>query len=200
MLATDSQPNAAHSTDNSRLTACYQYRSLSDSLVLRLLHLTLLHTALFHLRSLRLKRVPNSNLRSSFSVPLACSAAMSITDKRVEAEAHELPASPLPLPASSTQTTHSFLEAAQDYKECLTTSTEHEPEPDWLHLPYTSGSRSFDGAEQLFDVSRTSPHNSTAPHPPVLVATLIVVCLSTVSRVFVLVSVSEIFIPHTIPK
>ena len=43
---------------------------------------------------------------------------------------------------------------AQEQKECIIPSTEEQPEPDWLHLPLRSGARTFDTAEQLFDVSR----------------------------------------------
>ena len=72
---------------------------------------------------------------------------MFITDEYKPVEGHQPPSS-----ASSI----SSADKAQEHKECLTASGEQQSEPDRLHLPLTSGSRSFDDAEQLLDVSPTS--------------------------------------------
>ena len=74
-------------------------------------------------------------------------------------EADALQASPSP-PAFSA---HSAADKTQEeQKECLIASAEQQHEPDWLHLPLTSGSRSFDGAEQLLHVSCCTSHTHSA--------------------------------------
>ena len=68
---------------------------------------------------------------------------MLITEEPHEAESDQ--------PSSASSSADKSLE----HKECLTMSSpeQQQSEPDWLHIPLTSGDRSFDNAEQLFDVS-----------------------------------------------